>query len=57
MKNRTGVYGIHYESVEGKTTVSQTRNCEKKCPYGYDRAFCFPCYKKLMEEMRSKRKE
>ena len=45
-KNRTGV----------KPPVSHPQNCKKECPYGYDKAFCFPCYKKLMEEMRGKRK-
>ena len=45
-KNRTGA----------KPPVSHPQNCKEECPYGYDKAFCFPCYKKLMEEMRSKRK-
>lgn len=56
VKNRTGVYGTHFESVGGQTRASHPQNCSKECPYGRDKSFCFPCYKKLMEEMHSKRK-
>ena len=27
-------------------------NCKHECPYGKDRAFCFPCMKKIVEEHR-----
>ncbi len=37
------------------SSVSHPTNCKTECPYGYDKAFCFPCYKKLMEDMRKKR--
>ena len=40
-KNRTGA----------KPPVNHPQNCKEECPYGYDKAFCFPCYKKLMEEV------
>lgn len=37
-------------------TIDHPKNCAHECPYGYDRAFCFPCYKKIMEEHNAKRK-
>ena len=36
--------------------IDHPKNCAHECPYGYDRAFCFPCYKKNMEEHNAKRK-
>jgi len=39
------------------TPVSHPQNCENECVYGYDRPFCFPCYKKILKEMCEKRKE
>lgn len=51
-----------YKNTSGKRysgggipPVSHPQNCRNECPYGHDKDFCFPCYKKLMEEMRSKK--
>ena len=36
-------------SVIGKKFPnSHPVNCKEECPYGLDKAFCFPCYKRLM---------
>lgn len=56
VKNTTVVYGVRHEPITGKAPISHPKNCREECPYGYDRAFCFPCYKKLMEGMPKKRK-
>lgn len=42
--------------VESKPPLNHPQNCKEECCYGYDKAFCFPCYKKLMKEMQRKRK-
>ena len=44
-----------YGGIGGRPPISHPQNCRNECPYGHDKAFCFPCYKKLMEEMRSKK--
>ena len=31
-------------------------NCKTECPYGYGKAFCFPCMAKIMQEHNAKRK-
>ena len=51
--------GVYYEKNKslGKPPVSHPQNCRSECPYGHDKSFCFPCYKKLMEEMQRKRKD
>ncbi len=33
--------------------VEHPRNCKHECPYGHDRAFCFPCMAKIMGEHRA----
>ena len=50
--------GVYYEESKNgnKPPVSHPHNCRSECPYGHDKSFCFPCYKKLMEEMQRKRK-
>ncbi len=46
-----------YSPIIGrKPPLSHPCNCKEECPYGYDKPFCFPCYKKIMEEHRSRRK-
>ena len=32
-------------------------NCRNECPYGRDRAFCFPCYAKILAERRALKKK
>ena len=34
--------------------IAHPVNCKHECPYGHDRAFCFPCYAKIMAEHRAK---
>ena len=47
-----------YTSAIGKEApAANPVNCRVKCPYGHDRAFCFPCYKKIMEEHRAAKKK
>lgn len=34
----------NYSSVIGKKEpLPHPQNCKTECPYGYGRAFCFPC--------------
>lgn len=47
-ENTTGVNGTHY-GIGNRPPISHPQNCSQECPYGHDRSFCFPCYKKLME--------
>ena len=30
--------------------IAHPQNGKAECPYGYGRAFCFPCYAKIMKE-------
>ncbi len=43
--------------IAGRASVSHPKNCSHECVYGKGRDFCFPCYKKIMDEMREKRAE
>lgn len=53
----TGVTGENYSSVIGKKMpLAHPCNCKTECPYGYDRAFCFPCMAKIMAEFRAGKK-
>ena len=53
----TGVTGTNYSSVMGKKAPNaHPCNCKHECPYGKDRAFCFPCMKNIVEEHRAARK-
>ena len=46
-----------YSSAIGKESPAEyPKNCRIKCPYGHDRAFCFPCYKEIMDEYRKAKK-
>lgn len=46
-----------YSSVMGKKEpLAHPQNCSTECPYGYGRAFCFPCMAKIMSEHRAARK-
>ena len=47
-ENTTGVNGTRY-GIGNRPPISHPQNCSQECPYGHDRSFCFPCYKKLME--------
>ena len=51
IRKTTGVTGAHYSSAIGqKEPLAHPCNCKDECPYGYGKAFCFPCYKKIMSE-------
>ncbi len=54
----TGVYGggNNVSAINMKEPVAHPVNCKHECPYGYDKAFCFPCYKKIMSQMPLKKK-
>ncbi len=44
-------------SVIGKKEpLAHPQNCRTECPYGYGRAFCFPCMAKIMAEHNAARK-
>lgn len=36
-----------------KEPVAHPKNCKNECPYGYGRAFCWPCMAKIMAEHRA----
>ncbi len=41
--------GIPVRTSMGQTEpVAHPKNCRTECPYGFDRAFCFPCMAKIM---------
>ena len=53
----TGVTGAKYSSVIGKKEpLAHPCNCKTECPYGYGKAFCFPCMAKIMAEHRAAKK-
>ena len=44
-----GAKGSSEVSVIGKKFPnSHPVNCKEECPYGLDKAFCYPCYRRLM---------
>lgn len=53
-KNLNFKTGINQgSSVIGRgEPIAHPKNCKHECPYGYNKPFCFPCYKKIMAEMR-----
>ena len=52
---RTSEYtqGNNISAIGRKEPVAHPLNCKHECPYGHDKAYCFPCYKKIMEEFRA----
>lgn len=47
----------NYSSVIGKKEpLAHPQNCKTECPYGYGRAFCFPCIAKIMSEHNAAKK-
>ena len=45
-------------AINAKEPIAHPKNCRTECSYGYDRAFCFPCMAKIMNEHRAaKRKD
>ena len=54
-KDTDGQKGKRYSGIGGRPPISHPQNCSHECPYGHDKSFCFPCYKKLMEDMRKKK--
>lgn len=54
-KDTRGQNGKSYSGIGGRPPISHPQNCSHECPYGHDKSFCFPCYKKLVENMRKKK--
>lgn len=53
----TGVYGGYHDSPLGKKEpLNHPKNCKHECCYGFNRAFCWPCMKKIMEEHNAAKK-
>ena len=49
-----GVVGKIKDSMIGrKPPAAHPKNCRDECPYGHNRSYCFPCYKKIMDERRA----
>lgn len=47
----------NYSAVTNKIpSLEHPVNCKTECPYGYARAFCYPCMAKIMEEMKEAKK-
>ena len=43
-----------YTSALGKKEpLAHPGNCRTECPYGFGKAFCFPCCAKIMAERRA----
>ena len=54
----TGVTGVAYRSAIGqKEPLAHPKNCKTECPYGYGKAFCFPCMAKIMSEHNTNKKK
>lgn len=54
----TGVSGVSIRSAIGqKEPLAHPCNCKTECPYGYGRAFCFPCMAKIMSEHNANKKK
>ncbi|MCF0127760.1 MAG: hypothetical protein HUJ70_04280 [Pseudobutyrivibrio sp.] len=52
IRKTTGVTGGYvHRTVSQRPPIDHPKNCREECCYGYNRAYCFPCYKKLMAEM------
>lgn len=39
-----------------KEPLAHPTNCKTECPYGYGKAFCFPCMARLLAEQRASKK-
>ncbi len=53
---RIGSGSIYRSAIGQRMPVEHPRNCRTECPYGFGRAFCFPCMAKIMGEFRDERK-
>lgn len=54
---RQGMIGNGYVGCVGlKEPIAHPVNCKNECPYGYNRAFCFPCMLKIERECKTVRK-
>ena len=51
-----GCEEYHDIPSQRKGIVNHPENCKHECPYGFDRAFCWPCMKKIMEEHNATRR-
>jgi len=54
---RTGKTKNHGSSAAGhRESLAHPKNCKCECPYGYGRAFCWPCMNKIVSEHNAARK-
>ena len=52
--NVLGAVGSCSTPVVGRPEpIVHPQNCKHECAYGYNKAFCFPCYAKIMNEHRA----
>lgn len=52
--NVLGAVGSSSTPVVGRPEpIAHPQNCKTECPYGYNKAFCFPCYAIIMKEHRT----
>ena len=47
---RSGTKSYGRSPIGQKEPLAHPKNCKNECPYGYGRAFCWPCMKKIMGE-------
>ena len=47
----------HSSVIGKKEPLPHPQNCKTECPYGYGRAFCFPCMAKIMAEHNAAKKK
>ena len=52
--NVLGAVGSSSTPVVGRPEpIAHPQNCKHECAYGYNKAFCFPCYAQIMKEHRA----
>ncbi len=52
---RAGYPSTHRSAVGQREPLAHPGKCRRECPYGHDRAFCFPCMEMIMMEHRAAR--
>ena len=50
LKNRNEWAVVSNSPVGQNEPAAHPKNCRTECPYGKNRAFCFPCMKKILSE-------
>lgn len=52
-KNKNEWAYVSDSPVGQNEPAAHPKNCRTECPYGKNRAFCFPCMKKIMSERKA----